>query len=97
MRDRFDLSKDQMYDIEDQIAQILDARLAIVQLEAIVVANLHYGQIDREEADYLLALTAKVRRAIEHGLHFGRLVRNPPSDRPDLEQLMTLLSEQIER
>lgn len=90
---RSDVSRDQLHGVEDGIAQILDARLALIQIEAVIEANLRYGHITEAEVVKLLDLTAQIRKGIENGLRFGRLVRNPPADRPDLEQLLDLLAD----
>ena len=74
--------------IEELIAEILAGREALIELDAVILANRQFGNLSEEEAQMLFDATDKARRGIQNGLRLGRMVRSPP---PDLEALSTLL------
>jgi hypothetical protein len=76
--------------VEDLIAEMLNGRDALIQLEAFILANRQYGNLTKDDAQMLLEETDKARRAVQDGLRLGRLVRSPP---PDLEGLVRIVEE----
>lgn len=61
--------------IEDHIAEILNAREAVVDIEVFVLGQARRGHIDQQAMTDLLSKIDTVRIGIKRGHDFGRKVR----------------------
>jgi len=72
------ISSDTLVMIEDQTAEILTAREAIVDIEIFVLGQYRRGRIDKEQMHALLAWIDQIRIGIKRGHDFAKKTRGHP-------------------